>query len=123
MKERIIENGIEYELRGDVYYPILTVGEQTSYQIGKYGNMHLEFIEKHRRGRYITLLIEGKLNEYLHNIDVEAHEQVEGIIERMTEQSGVNEELKASSPLRWVQMMNNIKTTAEEIVFAEVVYR
>jgi hypothetical protein len=63
------------------------------------------------------------LNEYLHNIDVEAHEQVERIIERMTEQSGVNEELKASSPLRWIQMMNNIKATAEEITLAEVVYR
>ena len=123
MKERIIENGIEYELRGDIYYPILTVGEQTSYEIGKYGNLHLEFIEKHRKGRYNILLIEGKLNEYLHNIDIEAHEQVERIIERMTEQSGVNETLKASSPLRWVQMMNNIKATAEEIVFAEVVYR
>ena len=123
MKERIIENGIEYELRGDIYYPILTVGEQTSYEIGKYGNLHLEFIEKHRKGRYNILLIEGKLNEYLHNIDSEAHEQVERIIERMTEQSGVNETLKASSPLRWVQMMNNIKATAEEIVFAEVVYR
>ena len=123
MKERIIENEIEYELRGDIYYPILTVGEQTSYQIGKYGNLHLEFIEKHRKDRYNTLLIEGKLNEYLHNIDVEAHEQVERIIERMTEQSGVNEELKASAPLRWVQMMNNIKASAEEITLAEVVYR
>ena len=123
MKERIIENGIEYELKGDIYYPILTIGEQTSYEIGKYGNMHLEFIEKHRKGRYNILLIEGKLNKYLHNIDVEAHEQVERIIERMTEQSGVNEELKASSPLRWIQMMNNIKATAEEITLTEVVYR
>ena len=123
MKERIIENGIEYELRGDIYYPILTVGEQTSYEIGKYGNMHLEFIEKHRKGRYNTLLIEGKLNEYLYNIDVEAHEQIEKIIERMAEQSGINEELKASSPLSWIQMMNNIKATAEEITLAEVVYR
>ena len=123
MKKRIIENGIEYELKGDIYYPILTVGEQTSYQIGKYGNLHLEFIEKHHKGRYNTLLIEGKLNEYLHNIDVEAHKQVERIIERMTEQSGVNEELKASSPLSWVQMMHNIKATAEEIILAEVGYR
>ena len=123
MKERIIENGIEYELKGDIYYPILTVGEQTSYQIGKYGNLHLEFIEKHRKDRYNTLLIEGKLNEYLHNIDVEAHEQVEKIITRMAEQSGVNETLKASSPLRWIQMMNNIKATAEEITLVEVVYR
>ena len=123
MNERIIENGIEYELKGDIYYPILTVGEQTSYEIGKYGNMHLNFIEKHRRGRYTTLLIEGKLNEYLHNIDVEAHEQVEKIITRMAEQSGVNEELKASAPLRWIQMMNNIKSNAEEITLAEVVYR
>ncbi len=123
MKERIIENGIEYELKGDIYYPILTVGEQTNHEIGKYGNLHLEFIEKHRRGRYTTLLIEGRLNEYLHNIDVEAHEQVKNIIKRMAEQSGVNEELKASAPLRWVQMMNNIKLSAEEIVLAEVVYR
>ena len=54
MKERIIENEIEYELRGDIYYPILTVGEQTSYEIGKYGNMHLAFIEKHRKVAIIS---------------------------------------------------------------------
>ena len=123
MKERIIENGIEYELKGDIYYPILTLDEQTSYEIGKYGNLHLEFIERHRKGRYNILMIEGKLNEYLHNIDVEAHEQVEKIITRMAKQSGVNEELKSSSPLHWVQMMNNIKATAEEVTLAEVVYR
>ena len=63
------------------------------------------------------------MNEYLHNIDVEAHAQVEKIITRMALQSGVNEELKASSPLRWIQMMNTIKATAEEITLAEVVYR
>ena len=123
MKDRMIQNGIEYERRGEQYYPLLDLGEQTTYEIGKYGKMHLEFIKKHRRGTYTTLLTENRLNENLHNIDEQAHEQLDLHIAQMSEQMEVTEEFKASDPMRWVQMMNNIKASAEEIVLKEVVYK
>ena len=123
MKDRMIQNGIEYERRGEQYYPLLDLGEQTTYEIGKYGKLHLEFIKKHRRGTYTTLFTENRLNEHLHSIDLQAREQLELLTAKMAEQMVVTEELKASDPMRWVQMMNNIKANAEEIVLKEVVYR
>ena len=123
MEKYITKNGIKYELRGEQYYPVFELGEQTNYEIGKYGHLHLEFIKKHRRGTYTTLLTEGRLNEHLHNIDEQAREQIDLHIAQMAERMGVTEELKASDPMRWVQMMNNIKASAEEIVLKEVVYR
>ena len=123
MKDKIIQNGIEYERRGEQYYPLLDLGEQTIYEIGKYGNLHLEFIKKHRRGTYTTLYTENRLNEHLHSIDLQAREQLDLLTEQMAAQMDVTEELKASDPMRWVQMMNSIKASAEEIVLKEVVYK
>ena len=123
MKDRMIQNGIEYERRGEQYYPLLDLGEQTRYEIGKYGKLHLAFIKRHRRGTYTTLLTEGRLNEHLHSIDEQAHEQIDIHIAQMAKQMGATEELKASDPMRWVRLMNNIKSLAEEIVLKEVVYK
>ena len=123
MKDRMIQNGIEYERRGEKYYPLLHFGEQTTYEIGKYGELHLEFIKQHRRGTYTTLLTENRLNEHLHSIDEQAHEQIDLHITQMAERMGVTENLKASDPMRWVQMMNSIKASAEEIVMKEVMYK
>ena len=123
MKDRMIQNGIEYERRGEQYYPLLDLGEQTSYEIGKYGNLHLDFIKKHRRGTYTTLYTENRLNEHLHSIDLQAREQLDLLTEQMAAQMDVTEELKASDPMRWVRLMNNIKSLAEEIVLKEVVYK
>ena len=123
MKDKMIQNEIEYERRGEQYYPLLDLGEQTSYKIGKYGNLHLDFIKKHRRGTYTTLFTENRLNEHLHNIDLQAREQLDLLTAQMAEQMDVTEELKASDPMRWVRLMNNIKALAEEIVLKEVVYK
>lgn len=123
MKDRMIQNGIEYERRGEQYYPLLDLGEQTNYEIGKYGKLHLAFIKRNRRGMYTTLLTENRLNEHLHNIDEQVHEQIDLHITQMAERMGATEELKASDPMRWVQMMNSIKASAEEIVLKEVVYK
>ena len=123
MEKYITQNGIKYELRGEQYYPMLEISEQTNYEIGKHGHLHLEFIKKHRKGTYTTLLTEGRLNEHLHNVDVQAREQIDLHIAQMAERMGVTEELKASDPMRWGQMVNNIKASAEEIVFKEVVYK
>ena len=123
MKDKIIQNGLEYERRGEQYYPLLELGKQTSYEIGKYGNLHLEFIKKHRRGTYTTLYTENRLNEHLHNIALQAREQLDLLTAQMAEKMDVTEELKASDPMRWVRLMNNIKALAEEIVLKEVVYK
>ena len=123
MEKYITQNGIKYDLRGEQYYPMLEVPEQINYEIGKYGYLHLDFIKKHRRGTYTTLLTEGRLNEHLHNIDEQAHEQIDLHIAQTVERMDMTEELKASDPMHWVQMMNNIKASAEEIVLKEVVYK
>ena len=118
-----------YENLGGTYHeenghliPNVTLPEQTDYQIGKYGRMHLDYIKQHRHGRYTTLLTEGKLNSHLHEIDLEANEVLETIIPRLTAERGINENMKARDMLRWVAEMNNIKASAEEIVLREVVY-
>ena len=117
-----------YENLGGTYHeenghliPNVTLPEQTDYQIGKYGRMHLDYIKQHRRGRHTTLLTEGKLNTRLHEIDLEANEMLETIIPRLVAERGIDEDLKAHDMLRWVAEMNNIKASAEEIVLREVV--
>ena len=82
--------------------------EQTNYKIGKYGQFYLDFIKNHRRGRYTTLLTEGKLNARLHEIDLEANEMLETIIPLLAAERGIDEDLKALDMLRWVAEMNNI---------------
>ena len=101
--------------------PNVTLPEQTEYQIGKYGRMHLDYIKQHRRGRYTTLLTEGKLNARLHEIDLEANEMLETTITCLAAERGIDENLKARDTLRWVAEMNNIKASSEEIVCREVV--
>ena len=119
-----------YETLGGTYreenghlIPNVTLPEQTDFQIGKYGRMHLDYIKNHRRGRYTTLLTEGKLNARLHEIDLEATEMLDTIIPRLATERGIDENLKARDMLRWVAEMNNIKANAEEIVLWEVVYQ
>ena len=117
-----------YETLGGTYreenghlIPHIALSEQTDYQIGKYGRMHLDYIKQHRRGRYTTLLTEGKLNARLQEIDLEANEMLDNIILHLAAERGVVEDLKARDMLRWVAEMNNIKASAEEIVLREVV--
>ena len=119
-----------YEQLGGTYreenghlVPELELPEQTNYQIGKYGQFYLDYIKNHRRGRYTTLLTEGKLNARLHEIDLEANEMLETIILHLAAERGIDENLKARDMLCWVAEMNNVKASAEEIVLNEVIYK
>ena len=123
MEKYITKNGIKYELRGEQYYPMLEISEQTNYEIGEYGHLHSDFINKHRRGTYSTLLTEGHLNKHLYNINEQVCEQINLYIAQIAEQMDVTEELESSDPMRWVQLMNNIKAGAEEIVLRDVIYK
>ena len=119
-----------YETLGGTYreengrlIPEMKLPEQTNYQIGKYGQFYLDFIKNHRRGRYTTLLNEGKLNARLHEIDLEANKMLETIIPRLATERGIDESLKARDMLRWVAEMNNVKASAEEIILQGIVYQ
>jgi len=114
---------ITYTEKNGILYPDLQVPVQTHYYIGKYGSMRLAFIKEHRKGFYVTLLTQFRLNEYLHEIDVEAAEQVRTITGQIARSKGVDEKLKGDDMLRWVAEMNNCKAAAEEIVLREVIYQ
>ena len=118
-----MKNQITYTEHNGLYYPNLALPEQTNYPIGKYGNLRLDYMKKHRRGTYTTLLTEGRLNEHLHAIDIQAHELLDDTIPRLAEERGIDEALKAHNALGWIAEMNNIKASAKEIVLQEVIYQ
>ena len=123
LEKVIVENGITYVLgEDDIYYPDLQLPEGTNCNIGKFGHMRCEYLKKFRDGYYMELLLEGKLNEYLHDIDEECHEMLDRIVEKMKEKQGVTEKLKAENQMMWLGKMNNIIACAEEVVVREVVY-
>lgn len=118
-----MKNQITYTEHNGLYYPDLALPEQTNHPLGKYATLRLDFMKEHRRGTYATLLTEGRLNEYLHDIDIQAHELLDDIIPRLAQERGIDEAMKAYSALQWTAEMNNIKASAEEIVLREVIYK
>ena len=123
MKKQIYDekNGMSYTLHGDYYLPDLVLREEEPIY-GKYGMLRKQFLKEHRSAGYQYMLLTGKLNEHLNQIDQEAREQVETLMEQMTEKQGVTEELKAQDQMEWVRLMNNIKASAEEIVLKNMIY-
>ena len=123
MKKQIYDekNGMSYTLHGDYYLPDLVLREEEPIY-GKYGMLRKQFLKEHRSAKYQYLLLTGKLNKHLNQTDQEAREQVETLMEQMTEKQGVTEELKAQDQMEWVRLMNNIKASAEEIVLKNMIY-
>lgn len=124
MEKHIVgENGIGYTLGADgLYYPDLELPEGTHYEIGRFGRMRLGYLKNHRRGEYIRLLMDGKLNECLYEVDEECYERMELLVEQMKAGAGITEELKASDQMKWVRLMNNVQSSVEEIVIRELIY-
>ena len=117
------QNEITYTERDGILYPDLSLPRQPDCPIGKYGQMRLDFLKKHRRGTYTTLLTEGRLLAHLSAIDQEARSQVEFLTAELAKKRGIDENLKANNTLMWVREMNNCKAQAEEVVIREVVYQ
>ena len=113
---------LTYTERNGVMYPDLALPEQTNYPVGKYGRMRLDYLKKHRRGTYTTLLTSCTLNQHLYETEQEAKRQIELTLSRLVKERGITEELKATNPLMWVQEMNNAKQSAEEIMLNEMSY-
>ena len=123
MKKQIYDEktGLSYTLPVDYYLPNLEINEEEP-TYGKYGIMRKQFLKEHRSARYQYLLLSGKLTEHLNQIDKEAREKVEILVDQMAGQWGVTEELKMQDQMEWVRRMNNIKATAEEIVYKNIIF-
>ena len=121
LKERLTENGIDYILVGDYYIPDLKLPEENR-PIGRYGRLHREYLKQEHPARYSSLILTGKLWTYLADLNEQAEERLDLIIEQMKAAEGVTEELKAQNQLEWVGRMNNIRNRAEEIIKSELIY-
>ena len=122
-KHIIGENGISYTKGTDgIYYPDLKLPEGEDYEIGRYGNMRLEYLKNHRKGLYLDLLTSGKLNRHLYECDEECSARMEFLTEQMKAGAGITEELKEKEQMKWVGLMNNVRSATEEIVLKELVY-
>ena len=113
---------ISYTKKGDYLLPDLILEDKERFNIGKYGLLRLNYIKKEKSGLYFDLLVNDKLNEYLHNIDTTVMEKVQKLIKGLTEKENITEELKSSNQMLWIGKMNNIKDIAEEIVLKEYIY-
>lgn len=114
---------LTYTEMNGLLYPDLTLPEQPDYAIGKYGRMRLDYLKQHRRGIYGSLKAQAKLNQHLHEIDVQASELLESVMSDLAKKNNINEELKARDQFRWIQEMNAIKACAEEIVLQNLIYQ
>ena len=115
------ENGIDYVLVGDYYIPMLALPEENR-PIGRWGRMRRDYLKENRPGYYSSLLLTGKLWTYLADLDEQAQERLDRIMEQMKVAEGVTEKLKADDQLKWIQRMNSICNRAEEIIREEMIY-
>ena len=114
-------NGLYYMLVGDYYIPDLKLPEENR-PIGRYGRLHREYLKQEHPARYSSLILTGKLWTYLADLNEQAEERLDLIMEQMKAAEGVTEELKARNQLEWVGRMNNIRNRAEEIINSELIY-
>ena len=124
MKQEIYDekNGLYYTLHGDYYLPNLVLPESTKVSLGKYGILRREYLKEHRPVIYETMLLSGKLFEHLAEVDSSCRSMMDRLIPEMAKEEGITEELKARDQMRWVGLMNNLHSAAEEIVMKELVY-
>ena len=116
------DSGLWYELQGDYYIPCLSLPEEEERPIGLWGQRHLRYIRECRKALYTSLQLSGKLNSYLSDIDQQAQERMDTIIQQMAQTQGVTEALKAADPMAWVGRMNNIQACARKLVVKEIIY-
>ena len=122
MKSIFEQNGGTYTKVGDYYIPNIAVPDTKKYNIGKYGRLHAKFIKENRPCFYSMKMLNGTWLAYLKEIDTSAKEMVDKIIKDLVIKRGVTEELKATDQLAWVSAMQQIKHTAEEIVYNDLIF-
>ena len=123
LKTNNIENkyGIEYTKVGDYYLPNLVL-EKEKIVLNKHGRLILKFLKENKKAEYMIMFTKGILNKHLKEIQETAEKRIDIIIEQLKQQNNLTEETKNTDQLYWVSMMNNFKSTAEEIVLNELIY-
>ena len=116
------ELGGRYKRQGDYLMPCLTVPAEEEQTIGIFGQRHLDYLKQHRRVTYTNLLTSGRLNAYLADVDRQAQERLERLIEDMKQAQGITEQLKAENALEWTGRVNNIRACAREVVNEGIFY-
>ena len=116
------KNGLWYELQGDYYLPCLKLPKEESRHIGVWGQRHLRYLKQHRKVLYSELLISGKLNDYLADLNEQAEAMFSRLVKQLAEKEGVTEVLKAENQMLWVQRINNIRSAAMEVVSNDLIY-
>ena len=116
------KNGLWYELQGDYYLPCLKLPKEESRHIGVWGQRHLRYLKQHRKVLYSELLISGKLNDYLADLNEQAEEMFSRLVKQLAEKEGLTEALKAENQMLWVRKMNNIHNAAMEVVSNDLIY-
>ena len=121
MKSFFEEHGGTYTRVGDFLIPDLVLEKQSEVQIGKYGRMRLEYLKKWKKSLYNDLLLSGKLQQHLLDIDRDAREEFETIVQQAAKAEGVNEVMKKQDQMEWVRRMNSIRSRAEEFVRQDLI--
>ena len=116
------KNGLWHELQGDYYLPCLKLPKEESRHIGVWGQRHLRYLKQHRKVLYSELLISGKLNDYLADLNEQAEAMFSRLVKQLAEKEGLTEALKAENQMLWVQKMNNIHNAAMEVVSNDLIY-
>ena len=117
---------LTYRKAGDYLIPDLEMDgadEAQTQPIGKYGLLRESFLKEHHHGTYTSMLLTGRLDRHLREVEGKAQEQIDVILEQLMKAGGVDEKLKASNQMLWVQQVNAMTAQAEEMVLPEVVYR
>ena len=112
---------LRYVWCGDYLIPDLTLNAKSYPPLGKYGRMREKYLKEHRHLLYSTMLLGGRLDDHLHEIDDAAQKRMDQLMQQMAETAGITEELKACDPMRWVGEMNAIKAQAEEMILEELI--
>ena len=117
------KGNLTYRTVGDFRIPNLTLPhEETNIILGKWGMLYKEYLLNHKKAVFSTLLAEGKLYQHCAEVEKQARDMFDALVEQMKESEGVTEHLKEQDQLEWVQRMNNIQQRANEIVFNELIY-
>lgn len=124
MQKQIFDekNGLWYELHGDYYLPCLTVPPKEQHPIGIWGQRHLRYLRQRRKAFYAELLVAGRLNRYLADLNEQAEAMFLRLIDQMSAREGITEQLKAQDQMLWVQRMNSIHDRATEVVNNDLIY-
>ena len=122
MKSIFEQNGGGYIQQGDYFLPNLTLPTEEERTIGVWGQRRRRYLKEHHRVLYYNLLTSGKLQSHLADVEKEAQAMFSRLVKDLAEKEGITEQLKATDSMVWVQRMNNIRNTADEIVNAQIIF-